>query len=368
MICSDMICNDYTSRIKREGVESDTTKSLRSSVASTITPTVEVESTTVEAGVACPLNIGRVSLFSSALSARYCEDIDLLSFLTTNEYRGIITEIRASTDPTHRRELKQKLPAITPAGVFHHRGSANILTYSGFICVDIDGKDNPNIKDWRATAHYIGSLSPCVLYAGVSAGGSGCFAIYRIATPNRYAEHLASIQSELSHRGIVTDKACKDLARLRFASYDPTPYINREPTPHTLLSGATSTDSNSAKEATSLPQHPQAAQVADQANNCENRASARPNTLPIERVERAVQTLVERGLNIAEAHYDWVRIGFALASTYGEQARPLFHAISAQSSKYKRNECDAQFTHCLRSKGINIGTLLDYLKRVGVRW
>ena len=81
-----------------------------------------------------------------------------------------------------------------------------------------------------------------------------------------------------------------------------------------------------------------------------------------------MQELVERGLNIAEQYYDWLRIGFALASTYGEQARPLYHAISAQSSKYKRNECDAQFTLCLRSKGISIGTLLDYFKRVGVRW
>lgn len=373
MICNDMIGYENTSRIDRESreVEGNSARVLRSNVTSTITPTVEVKSTEVEAGNTYPTNIGRISLFIPALSARYGKDIDILSFLTSDKYKHLICEIRATTDITHRRELKKKLPAITPAGVFYpSRKAENLISYSGYICVDIDGKDNPTIENWSVTAHYIGSLSPCVLYAGVSAGGNGCFAIYRIATPQRYAEHLASIVAELNGKGIIADKACKDIARLRFASYDPTPYINREPTTHTLPECVTSTANNGAKEAISRPQQVQADQVPHRAEKNENRAiiANRPTTLAIERIERAVQELVERGLNIAEQHYDWVRIGFALASTYGEQARPLYHAISAQSSKYKRNECDAQFTLCLRSKGISIGTLLDYFKRVGVRW
>ena len=364
---------DNTSRIDRESreVEGNSARVLRSNVTSTITPTVEVKSAEVEAGNTYPTNIGRTSLFIPALSARYGKDIDILSFLTSNKYKHLICEIRATTDITHRRELKKKLPAITPAGVFYpSRKAENLISYSGYICVDIDGKDNPTIENWSVAAHYIGALSPCVLYAGVSAGGNGCFAIYRIATPQRYTEHLASIVAELNDKGVIADKACKDLARLRFASYDPNPYINRVPTPHTLPECLTSTANNNAKEAISRPQQAQADQVLAGVEKNENRASTvnGSNTLSIERIERAVQELVERGLNIAEQHYDWVRIGFALASTYGEQARPLYHAISAQSSKYKRNECDAQFTHCLRSKGISIGTFLDYLKRVGVRW
>jgi hypothetical protein len=132
----------------------------------------------------------------------------------------------------------------------------------------------------------------------------------------------------------------------------------------------TSTANNGAKEAISQPQQVQADQAPHRAEKNENRASTAngQTSLAIERIERAVQELVERGLNIAEQYYDWLRIGFALASTYGEQARPLYHAISAQSSKYKRNECDAQYTICLRANGIGIGTFLDYLKKVGVRW
>ena len=340
-------------------------------MTSTATPPVVERRAEVEAGNTYPTNIGRISLFIPALSARYGEDIDILSFLTSDKYKHLICEIRATADITRRRELKKKLPAITPAGIFYpSRKAENLISYSGYICVDIDGKDSPTVEDWSATAHYIGSLSPCVLYAGLSAGGNGCFVVYRIATPQRYTEHLTSIHSELCSNGIIPDRACKDLARLRYASYDPKPYINREPTPHTLPECVTSTANNGAKEAISHTQQVQADQVPHQAETNENRASTanRPTTLAIERIERAVQELVGRGLNIAEQYYDWLRIGFALASTYGEQARPLYHAISAQSSKYKRNECDAQFTLCLRSKGISIGTLLDYFKRVGVRW
>ena len=104
---------DNTSRIDRESreVEGNSARVLRSNVASTVTPTVEVKSADVEAGNTRPLNIGRISLYIPALSARSGKDIDLLSFLTSNKCRGIISEIRATTDPTTRRELKKRLPA-----------------------------------------------------------------------------------------------------------------------------------------------------------------------------------------------------------------------------------------------------------------
>ena len=323
-----------------------------------IHPPVEVEAR-VENGDSLPVEVGRVSLFSSALSARSVADIDIISFLTSTRYMGIVCEIRASTDPDTRRELKKKLPAITPAGVFYpQRGTVYIASYSGCICIDIDGKDNPIVKDWSATAHRIGAHSPCVLYAGLSAGGNGCFVVYRVATPQRYAEHYARLVAELQGIGLNPDPACKDLARLRFASYDPMPYLNAEATPHSL-------PRNALKEPIPQPQHT----APDRATNDQREAPKTPDsTLPIHRIAQAVAAIVEQRKNIAEAYPDWWRIGCSLASTYGEQARPLYHAISAQSGKYNYKECDAQYTRCMRPRGIGIGTLCHYLKAAGVRW
>ena len=359
------------------------------------TPTVEVSSraaerTTVkvgnvearvEGGESLPVEVGRVSLYNSAHSARSVEDIDIISFFTSNRYKGLISELRATTDPDTRRALKEQLPTITTAGVFHpKRGNQYIRSYSGMLCIDIDGKENPAIEDWSATAHRIGSLSPCVLYAGLSAGGNGCFVVYRIATPHRYAEHLATITAELMGAGLMADTACKDLARLRFASYDPAPYLNTEAIPHIAPVMVEQSPNKGANEAYIKPQRPQADQAPAASLNANNRGYFdsdhsqhlnRPTStgrLSLARVEAAVAELVRRGINIAEHYVDWWRIGCALASTYGEQARPLYHAISAQSTKYRASECDAQYKRCMNSHGIGIASLLYYFKGVGIGW
>lgn len=321
-----------------------------------------------ESGTSVPIAEGRVSLYRSALSARSLEKVDILSFLCSDKYKEAITTIRATTDPDRRRELKRKhLPAITPAGVFSpQRGKDYLHSYSAMLGIDIDGKDNPHVEDWSSMAHRIGRECPSVVYAGLSAGGNGCFVLYRVATPQRYAEHYTEIVAGLQRLNLNPDTACKDLARLRYASYDPAPYLNREATPHHLPAEPQPLPLNGAKEAISRPQRG----ASDRVSASTFRANKRGNPqylLP--RIERAVATLVERGINIAEQYRDdWWPIGCALASTYGEQGRRLFHAISTQSSKYKSAECDWQYNQCMQAHSIGIGTLLRYFKKVGVRW
>ena len=339
-------------------------------------PSVEVERATVEvdnveakaeSGTSVPIAEGRVSLYLSALSARSLEKVDILSFLCSDKYKEAITTIRATTDPDRRRELKQKhLPAVTPAGVFSpQRGNDYLHSYSAMLGIDIDGKDNPHVEDWSSMAHRIGRECPSVVYAGLSAGGNGCFVLYRVATPQRYAEHYTEIVAELQRLNLNPDTACKDLARLRYASYDPAPYLNQEATPHHLPAEPQPLPLNGAKEAISRPQRGASDRVP--ASTFRANKWGNPQYL-LPRIERAVATLVERGINIAEQYRDWWRIGCALASTYGERGRWLFHAISAQSSKYKSAECDTQYNRCMRAHSIGICTLLGYFKQVGVRW
>ena len=360
-MCSDMIIQVED---KREGV----------SVEVNNTPTVEVSSraaerSTVEAkaesGTGVPIVEGRVSL-CSALSARCVEKVDILSFLSSDIHKEAVMMIRATTDPDRRRELKKRLPAVTPAGVFSpQRRSCYLQTFSAMLGVDVDGKDNPHVEDWSRETHHIGRELPSVVYAGLSVGGNGCFVLFRITEPCRYGEHYAEITADLARFGFKVDMACRDLTRLRFASYDPAPYLNREATPHRLPAEPQPSPCNDAKEAISQPQRMTTEQLPTSTGGTKKRGDLQHL---YSRIERAVATMVERGINIAEKYNDWFSIGCALASTYNERGRWLYHAISAQSSKYRRAECDEQYNRCMRSHGIGIGTLLAHLKRAGVRW
>ena len=324
----------------------------------------DVEAET-KSGERIPVVEGRVSL-CSALSARCSREVDILSFLCSDSHKEVVMKIRATTNPDRRRELKKRLPAITPAGVFTpRRGAGFMRSYSGMLGVDIDGEDNPHVEDWSSVAHRIGHLWSSVVYAGLSVGGCGCFVLYRIAEPWRYAEHYADIVTSIEALGFKVDTACRDLTRLRFASYDPTPYLNREATMHLLPAERCTPPRNTPKEPISRPQPSTTEQRPHQLNRA-SRGEDLAHLYP--RIEQAVATIAERTINIAESYDIWYRIGCALASAYGEQGRWLYHAISAQSTKYRQGECDVQYNRCMRCGGIGIGTLLRHFKDAGVRW
>lgn len=66
----------------------------------------------------------------------------LLDFLNNVDY-DTIDELRKTTDPVRRKELKLLLPQATISGVFAPtRKVENLVKHSGLICVDIDKKDN----------------------------------------------------------------------------------------------------------------------------------------------------------------------------------------------------------------------------------
>src|SRR5690606_2645670 len=54
----------------------------------------------------------------------------------------------------------------------------------------------------------------------------------------------------------------------------------------------------------------------------------------------------------------WRNIGFALSEEYGEAGREYYHRISRFYINYNYQECDKQFTNCLKAKGtgVNIST------------
>lgn len=277
--------------------------------------------------------------------------IKLKDFLFSSAYKNVANAVRSGKTPEERHDLKEKyvsdIPCVTVSGLFSKRDTNNLIQPSGLLCVDIDLKDNRDIIDkipdiirgWKHT-----------LFAAKSISGDGYFAVVKIDRPEHFLAHFKAIEQELKEIGIVIDKNCCDITRLRFASYDEDPFYNpsaisyyyeyKEPT-------ASMTNNPSAFVASSM-------------------------TLPwfgsaTETLDNRISTIKERHLLLPDDYNSWFELGMSL-STLGEEGRGYFHELSSLSPKYNYTECDKQFneiiSHYKSNNHYTIGTAIKMLNDV----
>ena len=266
--------------------------------------------------------------------------ISLRDFLFCDKYKEQIEHIRSITDEELQKSLKKQLPLATISGTFAPtRKAENLVTHSNLLCIDIDKKDNMGVT-WFDDLKYEWHNIPQILYAGRSIRGKGWFAIFRIAYPDKHKAQFEALQRDFASSGLVIDRACKDVCRMRFISYDPEPYVNEaatlynkvwvEPKPTTHVSYSGGED--------------------------------------MEQVEKCCQIIAARGIDITATYDDWFRVGAALASL-GERGRSLFHLVSSQNANYKAAETDKKFDNFLHNvSSINIGTFFHICSQYGINW
>ena len=284
----------------------------------------------------------KVSYFRNYTEAEPSGVVSLADFLLQPLYREKIEKIRRCSDKRRRRDMKRKLPAITPAGVFSRRCNDGLIRPSGMVGVDVDGEDNPHIDNWEAVKQTISDFSG-LWYAGLSASGNGLFLLFKVKHPEQYGRNFDALTQELSRRGIQVDTACRDIARLRGASYDPAPFFNPD---------AKLYDCRPAPKPASI------------CRSCQVEAFCGDTE---ERVGRLVCRIERYGINMADAYPDWYALGRSLAAAFGEAGRGWFHVVSAQSPKYNPRECDIQYNGCLRTcSRTSISTFFWYCKQYGL--
>mgnify|MGYP004609979107 FL=1 len=78
--------------------------------------------------------------------------------------------------------------------------------------------------------------------------------------------------------------------------------------------------------------------------------------------------LTSRHIDITQGYDNWLRLGFALADGIGEEGRQIFHDLSRQNADYNHEECDKQFSYCLKShgQGITIASFYKMAQDAGV--
>ena len=263
------------------------------------------------------------------------ESIKLETFLQgvqCGQWRRQVEAVRALTDPDQIKAAKKKVPAVAPSALFNgRRGMAYVQQHSGLINLDIDGKDNPGIADRAARARVYADQ---YVFAGhVSVSGHGLSLYVQIEPEQHEAAFLQLEQYFLAAWGVHVDPACKDVSRLRFVSYDPALYQNTNAHPFITRKKRFNTDRQQARRSVDRPAVQDSGQY----------------------FEAVFSQILAAGYDLTGSYYDWVKIGFAIASSYGEAGRQYFHEISKFHPKYKPAETDRQFSICLQPRPARIG-------------
>ncbi|WP_271393556.1 DUF3987 domain-containing protein [Aequorivita sinensis] len=254
----------------------------------------------------------------------------ILNDIKSGAYKAEIDYIRTqiSNDYKEKAEsLKKQLLAFTVTGTFTNgRSIDKIETYSQYVILDIDDLSGSQLQNTINLSH----LAPYTYAAFVSPSGNGLKIIIRVSSKQEhhkeaYKQVVTYYEQALNND---IDTSGSDICRLCFVSYDVDCFINEN------------------AEVFEVNLNPKKAEKLKQVNNHNND------------FETYILEIEQTATDITGGYETWRNLGFAISEEYGEAGRNYYHRISRFYSKYNYQECDKQYTKCLKAKGtgINIST------------
>jgi hypothetical protein len=196
---------------------------------------------------------------------------------------------------------KKKLPAFTTSGKFSKRNAKGLLDHSGIIQIDIDKVVNPaELRDKLIQDKHI-----CAAFISPSGKGVKCLML-TLADPTKHKAAFNTAENYLKdHYNVEIDKACKDVSRLCFVSYDAD--LRTNPDAITLP----------------IPEEPQ------KNTQQKKRFTKQSDNETVNRLRSALQVLS------AEEYGTWISHGIALKNWNGNGAFEIWHSWSKTASNYK---------------------------------
>ena len=269
--------------------------------------------------------------------------VKLRSFLLSDKYKEKVLAVRAIADPKKRSDAKKELSAATISGLFKKRNMRDLETYNGLVCLDFDKKENP-----EETPETIkGKLAEFdeIAFAATSVGGEGVFAIVatNLDCADEHPKVVALFERIFQRVGLTIDKACKDVCRLRFVSYDPNPVINDTP----VLFDA-------------QKYLYQSEQPHEAPKPIIGRFYGSPPPIgetDDAKVERTIRRIEAARVDVTQNYDDWLRLGFALAAAFGSSGESYFCRISAFHPDYDPGKAAKKYAELAKNRRrITLGT------------
>lgn len=279
-----------------------------------------------------------VSCFQSVEHPANPKKINLLDWCQSLKYMPDVQGVREAKSIDERKRLKKLLPAITPSGTFNYRSSKNLINHSGFISIDIDYDENKHILNYAELKSQLSNIQE-VAFVGISVSGLGYWLLIKIKHPEKHNEHFEALKQDFKSYGINIDEACKDVSRLRICSYDEEAYFNHY-----------------AKIYTKLPKK-KAVRSFDPLRHTNERTVENS-------FKKLINIIASTGTDITTGYNNWLNIGFAIHSEFGEAGRDYFHAVSQYHSEYTHQHTDRKYDSICKSSstGITISTFFSICK------
>jgi hypothetical protein len=145
----------------------------------------------------------------------------------------IIQQLRSEPDETTQKLIKGKLLSFTPnAQVDTKDKSATSeqrnIRYSGFMQVDIDLQENPNMTDAATIRDKLAQI-PYIALSAISARGKGVWALMALAEPDKFSQYIDQVTDYFRMARITIDKSkSKNLTELRYFAPDPGAILKHE--------------------------------------------------------------------------------------------------------------------------------------------
>ncbi|CAB4128383.1 Virulence-protein E, N-terminal [uncultured Caudovirales phage] len=131
-----------------------------------------------------------------------------------------VEKVRGAKDKEEQRKLKKSVPYFTASGTFTHRKDDGLKHHSGIIAIDFDDLEDVNdAKSYLCYDRY--SWFTCE-----SISGKGLCVFVKI-DPQKHRESFDFLERYyFDNYKLVIDKACKDISRPRFVTFDPSSILN----------------------------------------------------------------------------------------------------------------------------------------------
>ena len=252
----------------------------------------------------------------------------MLFYITSGKYKDIVEAVRNEKDEARQKELKAKLPCFMPSGTFSGKAAKDLTYHSGYICIDIDAKDNKDLEDFAMLKEKIKAI-PYVMYCAKSCGGEGYMCLIPIDDPTEHRQYFRTLQHAFAKANIQIDKSCIDVSRKRFVTYDPQPYINTGAMVFSVIEPETE------PQRETEPQHIEL--------NAEQKLY----------IEELINEIRTNGIDICGDYNQWFSILSSLANTFGEDGREYAHIISEQGATYKSpDDVDKRYSEALKHSNL----------------
>lgn len=327
-------------------------------------------------------NVGR---YVDQETGECIQQMSIREFCLTDRWKPYVEQLRAMRQEYGAKakkmpeyiDTKKRLPGATLSGLFEirddectrrdgskfiapvSRRETHLKQHTGWLAIDIDLADNTHLSNLDNVRSLV-RFRPEIALLMRSCSGTGYFGLVRLAYPDRHKEQFKALLKEYAAFGIMLDKQCGNIGRVRFASWDDPEhiYINE----HAVMYKGVE------QEAPRLV--PQPFQRQGYAQNPVSHYSASPGDnsafwqsqrVQDRLVELCVEAMVRRGVNITEDYDDWVKAGWALKGhPYGES---LFHSLSSMSRKYNAATTSQKWRQLGQSNTVSGNYLIHACKK-----